>query len=223
MDNERKINLISLGDNAVGKTSIINRIKYGTFQEIYSPSICTDFFIIKKKYEKKNIMFNFALCDTPGQEGFERAIPKEYFNNSHIVLLVFSDIETLNELKHRWYTFYKEYVNIEYSRFILVGNKSDIFGNERDEIIKQGEKFAEDIDAVFITCSAKTGDNVDNLESYITNEAKRYIDFEDKEKEYKRANLKKDNNDNLLRVINYDDEDKVSLWRNSKLNKYISF
>ena len=35
MNNERNINLIVLGDSGVGKTSIIDRIKTGKFQEFY--------------------------------------------------------------------------------------------------------------------------------------------------------------------------------------------
>ena len=52
-----------------------------------------------------------------------------------------------------------------------------------------------------MTCSAKTGDNMENVDRYITTEAKRFIDNEEQKKE----------------------EYKLSLWKNSKLNKYISF
>ena len=53
MDNERKINLIALGDSAIGKTSIIKRIKDGKFQEVYEITIRTDFYFLRRKYEKK--------------------------------------------------------------------------------------------------------------------------------------------------------------------------
>ena len=85
-------------------------------------------------------------------------------------------------IKDCWYKSYKQKANIENSRFILIGNKSDIFGNQREEIIKEGNKFAEEIDAHFLTCSAKSSDNMDNLDRYITTEAKRYIDDEEKNK-----------------------------------------
>ena len=38
----------------------------------------------------------------------ESGVAVNYIRDSHIVLLVFSDIETLNELKHRWNKFYKK-------------------------------------------------------------------------------------------------------------------
>ena len=101
----------------------------------------------------------------------ESCVAVNYIRDSHIVLLVFSDINTLNELKHRWNKFYKENINIENSTIILIGNKSDTFEDNRDEIIRLGYQFAEEIDAWLITCSAKTDDNMDNLERFIISEA----------------------------------------------------
>ena len=91
-------------------------------------------------------------------------------------------MDTLDDIINRWYSFYQENTNIDNSRFILVGNKSDLFGNKRDEIINQGNQFAEEIDALFLTCSAKSADNMDNLERYILTESKRFIDDEEKKK-----------------------------------------
>ena len=50
---EKVINVITLGDSGVGKTSIINRIKDGTFKNDYSVTINIDHFFIRKKYKKK--------------------------------------------------------------------------------------------------------------------------------------------------------------------------
>ena len=71
-------------------------------------------------------------------------------------------------------------LNYNNSRFLLVGNKSDIFVEKREDIINQGQSFADEIDANFITCSIKSKDNMDNLERYITTEVKRFIDDEEK-------------------------------------------
>ena len=176
MEREVNINIITLGDPFVGKTSIIKRIKDGTFNEHVNATVGVRLFIIKKKYEKKNIMIFLNFKDTAGQELFQNSIPVQYIRNSHIVLLVFSDIDSLNNLKDRWYSFFKQHANIDNSRFILVGNKSDIFGNEKEEILREGQKFAEEINAHFIICSAKSEDNMDNLERFITTEAKNFID-----------------------------------------------
>ena len=181
---ERDINIITLGETDVGKTSILNRIKNDTFHENEQSSQLISIFIQKRPYEKRKITMNLKFRDTGGQEIYLNSLPKQYIRDSHVVLLVFSNIENLNILKDRWYKFYKENSNIDNSRFILVGNKSDIFGDQRDEIINQGNIFAEEIDAHFITCSAKSKDNMDNLERFITTEAKRFIDEEERNRRY---------------------------------------
>ena len=193
------INIITLGDPFVGKTSIIKRIKDGTFNEHVNATVGVRLFIIKKKYEKKNIMISLNFKDTAGQELFQNSIPVQYIRNSHIVLLVFSDIDSLNNLKDRWYSFFKQNANIDNSRFILVGNKSDIFGNEKEEILREGQKFAEEINAHFIACSAKSEDNMDNLERFITTEAKNFIDQAEEKlreiNENKKLSLNENNQD----------------------------
>ena len=187
---EKDINIITLGEMGVGKTSIIKRIREEAFdEEEFTTEFIFSFFNIKKPYKTRNLIMNLNYHDTAGQEKIINGLPKRYIRNSHIVLLVFSDIRTLNVIKDRWYKHYKENANILNSRFILIGNKSDIFGDERDEIIKQGNQFAEEINAHFMTCSAKSDDNMDNIQRYIETEAKRFIDDEIK------RGIPEDNND----------------------------
>ena len=175
------INIITLGGSNVGKTSIITRIKDREFNDVVVATVSVDFYTIIRPYHKKNISIELIFRDTVGQEVYQNILPKQYIRDSHIVLLVFDSVDTLNVLKQRWLTFYKENANINNSKFILVGNKSDTFGNEREEIIRQGDLFSEEINAYFITCSAKSADNIDNLERMIITEAKRFIDEEEKE------------------------------------------
>ena len=177
---EKIIKVITLGDIGVGKTCIINRIKLGRFTDNVPTTLGVNFEFIRRKYKYKGITIVLRFVDTQGQEEYQDILPKQYIRDSHIVLLVFDTILTLNKLINRWYHFYKEFANVENSRFILVGNKSDIFGAERDAILEKGENFAEEINAHFITCSAKSADNMDNLERYIITEAKRFIDDEER-------------------------------------------
>ena len=182
---ERDLNVITLGETGVGKTSIINRLKNDSFNENELSTDYSTCFTLQRPFNKLNITMNLNFRDTVGQERKIDTLPKQYIRDSHIVLLVFCDIESLAVIKERWYKYYKENANIDNSRFILVGNKSDIFGDEREEIVKQGEKFAEEIDALFVSCSAKSKDNLDNVQRYIETEAKRYIEKEEKEKSKK--------------------------------------
>ena len=178
MEKKVKISVITLGDKGVGKTSIIKRIHDDSFQEIMLSTIGIDDFFIERNYTKRNIKIALCFKDTAGQELYKK-IPLQYIRKSDIVLLVFSTIETLNTIRERWYNFYKENANLEISKFILVGNKSDIFGDESEEIERQGQEFSEEINAHFITCSAKSKDNIDTLEQIIIDEAKRMIDLKE--------------------------------------------
>ena len=196
MEREVKISVITLGDSGVGKTSIIKRIYDGTFQDVMFSTFGIGDFFVRRKYSKKNIQIVLCFKDTAGQESYQE-MPVQYIRKSHIVLFVFCDIETLNTLRERWYNFYKEKANIENSRFILVGNKSDLFGNEKKEIERQGQEFADEINAHFITCSAKSKDNIDTLEQIIIDEAKNFIEIaENYINERDNAQLNNQNNQN---------------------------
>ena len=120
-----------------------------------------------------------------GQEFSQYNIPEEFIRDSHIFILVFSDITTFTLLNRRWNELYKHQLIDDNRGIILIGNKSDTYGNidKREEIIKQGEIFADEINANFITCSAKNNDNLDIIEKYIVTEAKRLIDVGDEIKD----------------------------------------
>ena len=185
---KKEIKIITLGDTGVGKTSIINRIYKNEFNENELTTVCIQRYPhIVKQYAKRNLTLELSFIDTAGQERYLEAIPKLYIRNSHIVLLVFCDLLSLETLKDRWFNYYKEHANIKDSKFIVVANKSDLFGEERIKIKELGEEFAEKIDAFFIICSAKSKDNMDNLLSHIITESKRLIDsnkIETKTKKY---------------------------------------
>ena len=171
MIKEKKIQVVLLGDSAVGKTSILRRIRDRTFNDDEFVTVAVDYFYIHRKYERTNTLINLECIDSNGRET-SIFLSLHYISKCHIILLVFSNVETLNILIERWHKYYKNKINID-SKIILIGNKSDIFGDEREEIMKLGREFAEEIDAFFTTCSAKNGENMDNVERFIITEANR--------------------------------------------------
>ena len=104
------INVITLGASGVGKTSIIKRIKDGTFRWIQCNNWCR-IFQYRKGLRKKNMKYLLNFYDTNGMESMQSLIPVQYIRDSHVVLLVFSNIETLDDLKNRWVNYYKENTN----------------------------------------------------------------------------------------------------------------
>ena len=174
----KNIKIITLWPAGVGKTSIINRIITKNFHANQISTIAIENTFIEKEYKKKNIILKLNFIDTAGQERYMYSLPKSYIHNSQIILLVFDTLENLEILRGRWFSYYKENADVNNSLFLVVGNKSDLFGDDREKILNLANEFADEIDAFFVTCSAKSNDNIDNLENHILKEAKRLIDNE---------------------------------------------
>ena len=206
---EKKIKIITLGESGVGKTSIIQRICKKEFHEDMASTIGFQYEEITKEYTKKNIIMKLSFIDTAGQEQYSE-LPKMYLRGCHIVLLVFSDLISLETIKNRLYDIYIDSANIEYSKFILVGNKSDTFGENKDKIKEEGMKFAENIDAFFLTCSAKSEDNIDNLENIIVTEAKRIIDEEEKARKFINGSIGNDSAENDIFMMRFNSREEKS-------------
>ena len=188
---EKNIKIITLGETGVGKTSIINRICYDCYNEDEKSTFTCETHYLTEYYSAKQITIQLNFIDTFGQEKFLSYLPKQYIRDSHIVLLVFSNKLNLETLKDRWYKFYKENSNIEKAKFLVIGNKSDIFGANKKEIKSLGKRFAEEINSFFMTCSAKSEDNIDNIVNHILTEAKRLIDEEEQTIQNTSINRKK--------------------------------
>ena len=170
-----EINIITLGDSAVGKTSLINRITDKTFSDEHQVTVGFDFKYITRDYNKSFKSIKYYFWDTAGEENFN-SLAEIYIRGKEIVLLVFSDLKTLNSLKKRWIEFYKQHADSENSKIIVVANKSDTFGDKYEEIRKLGKEFSMNINSFFIICSAKSKENIDNLEDHIELEAIRLIE-----------------------------------------------
>ena len=197
---EKEINVIILGDKGVGKTSIFNILKQGASNEINfnnnnNKSNDIERFNIKRKYEKKNMIISLNINDIKNIDNYKGNIPMQYIHNNNIILLVFCNIKTLNYIKEK-YILYNEKLNTNNIRYILIGNKSDEFDDKKDEIIKEGQKFGEEIDAHFITYSTQSKDNMDNVERFIMTEAKELIDNIDKQSNNNIHNVILENNEN---------------------------
>ena len=145
--------IIFVGDAAVGKTSIINRIVDNPFNESYEMSIGVDFMSKNLRYHGQNI--KLQIWDSAGQEKYKGLIPS-YVRNSSIVFVVY-DISSKNSFNNvpSWISFIK---SIENTKIILCGNKIDLTTREVQK--NEGEKFAQKEGIPFFEVSAKTNDNI---------------------------------------------------------------
>ncbi|ESN94844.1 hypothetical protein HELRODRAFT_157741 [Helobdella robusta] len=146
----RKFKLVFLGEQSVGKTSIITR---------FIATIGIDFLSKTMYLEDRTI--RLQLWDTAGQERFRSLIPS-YIRDSSVAVVVY-DISNANS----FYQTSKWIDDVRTERgsdvlIMLVGNKTDL-SDKRQVTTEEGEKKAKELNVMFIETSAKAGYNVKQL------------------------------------------------------------
>ncbi|KAI9015664.1 ras family-domain-containing protein [Phycomyces nitens] len=155
----RKYKLVFLGEQSVGKTSLITRFMYDTFDNTYQATIGIDFLSKTMYLEDKTV--RLQLWDTAGQERFRSLIPS-YIRDSSVAVIVY-DISNRDSFLNtsKWIDDVRAERGNE-AIVVLVGNKTDL--NEKREVTaEEGEKRARELNVMFIETSAKAGHNVKTL------------------------------------------------------------
>jgi len=153
-----KYKLVFLGEQAVGKTSVITRFMYDTFDNNYQATIGIDF-LSKTMYLEERTA-RLQLWDTAGQERFRSLIPS-YIRDSAGAIVVYDITNRASFLNtSKWI----EDVRTERGTdvvIILVGNKTDL--DRRQVSTEEGEEKARESGVSFIETSAKSGSNIKQL------------------------------------------------------------
>ncbi|XP_020340892.1 ras-related protein Rab-6A isoform X2 [Oncorhynchus nerka] len=155
----RKFKLVFLGEQSVGKTSLITRFMYDSFDNTYQATIGIDFLSKTMYLEDRTV--RLQLWDTAGQERFRSLIPS-YIRDSTVAVVVY-DITNVNSFQQT--TKWIDDVRTERGSdviIMLVGNKTDL-ADKRQVAIEEGERKAKELNVMFIETSAKAGYNVKQL------------------------------------------------------------
>ncbi|CAN1224788.1 Ras-related protein RABH1e [Linum perenne] len=151
-----KYKLVFLGDQSVGKTSIITRFMYDKFDTTYQATIGIDFLSKTMYLEDRTV--RLQLWDTAGQERFRSLIPS-YIRDSSVAVVVYDVANRQSFLNtSKWI----EEVRTERGSdviIVLVGNKTDLV-DKRQVSIEEGDGKAKDFGVMFIETSAKAGFNI---------------------------------------------------------------
>ena len=158
-EDARNFKLIFLGDQFVGKSSILNRFYQDKFDSEYQATIGLDF-------HSKNVNINgnvirISLYDTAGQEKFKSLIPM-YIRDANIILVVY-DITIKDSFIHtdHWVNETKD-LKRDDAIFVLIGNKIDL-EDKRAVTVKEAENYANEKGFIFQEVSAKTGEGIEEL------------------------------------------------------------
>ncbi len=153
--------IVLLGDNSVGKTSLIRRFVTNSFDDKYISTIGTK--VSKKKVEiadkNKKQIINLMIWDIVGQRDYSLILASA-FKGAHGAMLV-CDItrrETLDSLSNYWVPNLKKYSGD--IPMIFLANKSDL-EDEAKFSLYDLEDVARSFDAEGMFTSARTGENVD--------------------------------------------------------------
>ena len=148
-----------IGNQHVGKTTILSRYKYGTTDDIYAPTVGIDF--LTKNIFLVDKTIRLIMWDTAGQERFKSLIPS-YLKNSNCVILAYdiTDKSSFNSLG-KWLSDVKD--NVPEGTFIIIcRNKIDL--NKKRVVSKEeAEKFAKENNIQFAETSATTGQGIEEL------------------------------------------------------------
>jgi len=155
-----KYKLVLLGEISVGKTSLLTRYMYDTFNNTYNATTGIDF--LSKTVHVEDREIRLQLWDTAGQEKFRSLIPS-YIRDSSIAAVVYdvTSKQTFAETKG-WVDRICAERGKENIVILLVGNKIDAT-ELRQVSTEEGETRAKELDALFFETSAKNGTNVKNL------------------------------------------------------------
>jgi small GTP-binding protein len=153
-----KFNVMIIGDDKVGKTSILK--KFGNINE-EEKSKFTRVENYNKEFKYKDNIYLFRLWDTVSKDKFN-SISKAFYQKADCIILIcaINDRESFLNI-NKWVDNIKNNIELENIEMILIGNKCDLEDERQvglDEIVKKGEDFK--IES--FETSAKTGEGVED-------------------------------------------------------------
>ena len=169
-DIEEKINILILGNTAVGKTSYILKYTEDEFQEMYLATVGIDFKV--KVVKINNVSYRVYFYDTTGQEKY-KSISLNMIKNANGIILMY------DLTKRKSFDSIPEWIesvkNVKGSNFplILLGNKIDE-EDQREVDKNEGEKLANDNNIDFFEISNKDGININEAALNIINKILAY-------------------------------------------------
>eukprot|EP01089_Gocevia_fonbrunei_P016963 TRINITY_DN5389_c0_g1_i1.p1 TRINITY_DN5389_c0_g1~~TRINITY_DN5389_c0_g1_i1.p1 ORF type:complete len:230 (-),score=43.62 TRINITY_DN5389_c0_g1_i1:22-711(-) len=143
---EKKVGLFKvavLGDSGVGKTALLHRYVKAQFIEGYKTTIGADF-MTKDVLVDNKLFVTLQLWDTAGQERYQ-ALGGPYYRGADGCILVFdlTRPQTFNHL-NKWKDEFILQTRCAHTKFsvpfLVIGNKSDIEGKEKREMLSNKAK-----------------------------------------------------------------------------------
>jgi len=164
IQSKRYIKKIALvGDASVGKTSLIRRFVVDVFDDKYIATIGTKVSKrdVEYKLPDKTIYLTLMMWDILGQKDYKK-IRVQGLSGSHGIILVgdLTRAETVKSIEEFWLP--EIWETLGTMPTVFVGNKCDLCAGNLTQS-REIERIAGKIEMPVIMCSAKTGENVDQV------------------------------------------------------------
>jgi small GTP-binding protein len=153
MDGQQAFKVVLCGNASVGKTSIVQRYCYGSFDSHISPTMGADFVAHTVVLPEGEVKFH--IWDTAGQEQYQ-AIGTLFFRSSALAFVVYdvtteSPVEEVRKWIDRMHTTEKN------AEIVVLGNKIDLVGEVKDGVIQ----WCQEHNIKHFFCSALSGIGVE--------------------------------------------------------------
>jgi Ras-related protein Rab-5C len=197
----KKIKLVLLGNSGAGKTCMVQRMIYSTFNVNSSLTIGAAYSIYTVEPTIK-----IEIWDTAGQERFNSLLPM-YARGAEIIIIVIDIEKNIDEQYVKWMKYIQDNEKLfsPYFKAILIFNKHDL--NSYFEIpinIMNKNQFT-----FIIPVSAKNGYNIDKLKTNLELTAKKIVD-DNARKSHEFINMRQNN-----RIINNNNNNNNNKGMNS--------
>ncbi|MHA1385675.1 MAG: Rab family GTPase [Candidatus Helarchaeota archaeon] len=150
-----------IGNQGVGKTSLIVRYIENKFRENYIPTLGVDFLTKKITLGEKNTPVNLTIWDIGGDTKWKDRL-QFYLRGSDGAIIVY-DITRKNTFKKLDFWIEALYKSTGEIPFIVVGNKKDLEEN-RNVKLKEAEDYLKGKKSyALLESSAKTGETVNEM------------------------------------------------------------
>ncbi|KAG5679660.1 hypothetical protein PVAND_009215 [Polypedilum vanderplanki] len=168
----KKITCVLVGDEKVGKTSILKRIFENTFLAIPSGRTIYDIYTAPLKIEDENV--DLTILDIACTENYDHWRPEHYVK-ADLFILCFSLVDTKSfvNIKSKWYAEVRQHCKT--APIVVVGTKFDLKNDEKflEEMKNKNQRpisygkalrISQIIGASdYIECSAKTREKTDDI------------------------------------------------------------
>jgi len=154
----RRMKLCLVGDGPVGKTSIVRRFAGDTFDVQQEYTVGVSF--MPRSVNIDGEMIEYQIWDIAGQETF-RSMMHIHYRGSAAAIAVYS-ITSYNSFQcmKSWV---KDVTEREpNAKLVVLGNKCDL-EEYREVPYDDGKSYADEVNAIFMETSAKTGENIDEV------------------------------------------------------------